>query len=297
MSKVLTAICLNLSLLLVILMGFGASADNSCRGRDLRHPELNRPYTQVFLNAEGKVTDSSQCASFSSALLMSQQLGVSINPVDAAVQNSIAILAREDKKLADLFKSQHLGYCKQMAVDTYLKKEQNNFIQIFNDFVHHLNPNVDAYGYSEMTPNELQKISQWLDGICGERISIGSFIFSRIDLKPGDQTTVSPSEGGSLMSAIELGEKIDGLIDAGRFVSYTHGYHAVTIVGRTDDCRYIIQDSIPESAWNAFGGMNTLSDEDDRAQITFKDQYFQYWPRAILLKNAANIEFLEIPPR
>lgn len=139
-----------------------------------------------------------------------------------------------------------------------------------------------------MNADELQKVIQWLNGICGQRIQAPDFKWTAIEIS-------NPSVPGDMgMSATEIGDKIDQLLDKGHFVSYKHAFHEVTIVGRTEDCRYIIQDSIPESAWNHDGGLKvSLSAPEDQSQITFENQHFQYWPRAILLKNVVSIDYID----
>lgn len=260
-------------------------AANSCRSVDLRRPELNRPQSQVYI-ADGKEIDAGLCASFSSALLTSQLLGISVNPVDYAFQNNLTMLDRSRKSP---------GYCRQKAMDAYLGKKQSDFIQAFADYVRQVNGQVPTH-LVEMDPNKVQKVVQWLNNICGERIQGPPDEWITIDLRSG--SSVATTSSYPMMSASEMGDKIDQLLDAGHFVGYTHAFHAVTIVGRTEDCRYIIQDSIPESAWNNDGGLKvSLKAEEDQDQITFENQHFQYWPRAILLKNVARIEYVESSAR
>ena len=56
------------------------------------------------------------CASFSYALLTFHQLGKSINPIDAAFQSTLAILARSDENLG----LGHHVYSTQKAADAFL---------------------------------------------------------------------------------------------------------------------------------------------------------------------------------
>jgi hypothetical protein len=271
---------------LLLPVASSSFADSSCHGVDLRRPDLNQPQSQVFKDADGKVTDSGQCANFSSALLTSQLLGISINAIDFAFQNNLTIMDRDRNSP---------GFCRQEAVDAFLAKKQNGFIQVFGDYVRQVSGQIPIH-LIEMNPSDLQKVTQWLNDICGERIQDPPGEWTTIDLKP--KGSIAVAYNYPMMDAAEMGDKIDHLLDAGRFVSYTHSFHTVTIVGRTEDCRYIIQDSIPESAWNVFGGLKvSLSAQSDQDQITFENQFFQYWPRAILLKNAARIWFVETPAR
>ncbi|NJL25065.1 MAG: hypothetical protein HC902_07755 [Calothrix sp. SM1_5_4] len=123
-----------------------ASAQSRCRAIDLRVPGLNRPQSQIFKSADGKEVDSGMCASFSNSLLVSQRLGIAINPVDGAVRSTLSILSRMNQELAEILKTgRYEGACRQAAVDIYLEKEGgSNFTQAFSDFVHRLNPNADV---------------------------------------------------------------------------------------------------------------------------------------------------------
>jgi hypothetical protein len=259
---------------------------NTCRAVDLRQSDLNRPQSQVFMDVDGMEADTNFCGYFSSALLISQQVGISVSQIDYTFQ--IIVNGRSDQK--------PLGFCGQKAVDAYRGRNSQDFVQAFADFVHQLNPNakIDPNGLFEMNKSEKQKIGQWLDKVCGERIPMPTFKTTTIGLKTEGLLQVVDE----LMSATEIGEEIDRLLDKGQFVSYGHGFHLVTIAGRTEDCRYIIQDSIPESAWNKFGGLKvSLSAPEDEADITFENQFFQYWPRTILLKNVKRIEYAQTTGR
>lgn len=281
--------------LILSLFGGLAHSDTVCQGVDLRRPDLNRPYLQHYLNADCTESDTRFCATFSSTLLISQQLGVSVSAIDRVFQN--AMLRTSNPKMS------RPGFCKQENIDKYFGKPTNNFVQAFADFIHKLEPKVEVRSNAiiEMNVGEQQKISQWLDAICGERIPERGFDMPSADLKSKDYTGPTQIRPGyTMMSESEMGEKIDQLLNAGQFVQYTHGFHAVTIVGRTADCRYIVQDSIAESYWKAEGPLmnsggvyaDPASALKDQAQITYENQVFQYWPRAILLKNASRISYV-----
>lgn len=295
------------SSLFAIFGSFAATADGSCRAVDLRRPDLNRPQSQIFISADGTETDSAMCASFSSALLISQVLGISVSPVDYAFQSSLPKILEAIKQFhqlgvptsediseinSALQSNKKIGFCSQEAVDAYFGKKQNYFIQAFNDSVHQINSSKSASDFEQMLVSELQKLGQWLNDICSKRIQSPPHEFLTIETKAANYVPNQP--GYTLMSKSGVGGEIDRLLNAGHFVSYVHAFHAVTIVGRTEDCRYIIQDSIPESAWtNIFGGLKaSLSGQEDQDQITFENQHFQYWPRSILLKNLVKIRYI-----
>ncbi len=282
-----------------LVVGFTASAETQCRSVDLRRPELNQPQVQVFRDAHGKLSDSGMCASFSAALMVSQQIGVSINPVDYAFKSVMGIVSRLDKSLS----FQHQGLCAQATVNAFLSENKDSFVQNFNDFVIQISPVSDASSFGQMDNTRLEEASKWLRSVCNRRLSEPPLQHFGIQLRVegAELAEFLMPEGYSLMSKSEMGEEVDRLLDQGNFVQYTHSGHAVTIVGRTADCRYIIQDSIPEYAWNEFGAVlepgdvykDAASANKDLARIQFEKEVIQYWPRDILIKNAMGIGYVK----
>src|SRR5262249_5316079 len=155
----------------------------------------------MFKNAGGKEIDSGLCASFSSALMTSQRLGTSINPIDYAFQNIVA--RKAETKVP--------GFCRQSSVDTRLGKEPNDLIQVFSDVVR---GKVGPTEFYEMKESDKQKTDRWLNDICGERIPRPAIEFALIDLKPKDWSGVNYGNT-KLMSASEMGDEIDSWLDKG----------------------------------------------------------------------------------
>jgi hypothetical protein len=230
-----------------LMLPIASMADNSCRGVDLRRPDLNRPQTQEFINSDGKETDSGLCASFSSALLTSQQLGISINPVDYAFKGGVARLSHSDNDLA---------FCRQAAVDAYLGKKQTSFIQSYSDFVHQVNGKLDAStSIGDMSASDLQKIGQWLDGVCGQRIQSPSLDFTTKDLNPNDPSATAPA----------MGDQIDQLLDTGHFISYTYSFVQTNRCVSSDGQRISLR-----SDSRANGRSYSMLSFSDRSQSRFK---------------------------
>lgn len=190
----------------------------------------------------GEVKDSRYCYAFTLANLMGRQFGVSVAPVDIAIQyiKVWPTVSSEQMfptkygwggEIDTVFSAlKQIGYCTNTNFDKYQKAIMSSGLNWYLSLNHQ----------SELkSPN---RIFNDVDIACGERLKVGASVTLKWEYNQPSYPLILDSS-----TARRFISKINELLSAGRYVALGYDGHYVTIIGRTDFGEYIIQDSIPNS--------------------------------------------------
>ena len=271
------------------------SADQTNTSIDL-HNQNYSPYRNQYYFKLTPTFDSQFCHAMTLANLVGQVANTAISPDDIAYQSSNADIYNEQVgqlpfgiELSGFLKDDweilnEVGFCPQDDVNSFLKTlayEGNE------NLTYSATQKLYSYGMSQ-TDWKVSDMAKFLNGICKNRIIINNFKLVTYSIY-GDQFRSTERRQQFFK------DKIDQTLNKSHYVALLYQGHYVTIVGKTAEQRYLIQDSIAQSEWITHS--NFKSRQSDFAQhggaIEFIDEHLQAWPMASLLNYAEEISLLE----
>ncbi len=219
---------------------FAQNHEKKCTPVDLRQGNIAPVRSQLYLN-DGELKDSRFCYAFTLANLIGQRLGKPISPESIGVEYAISWPEQGNRfplhmgyggDIPDVLSStlKHGNYCTVNEFSSYLKSEQmekwylllhnkanpSEFLQFKKEFKEKCNGGVDK-PFKELTFQAFENYKN-------------KYPYAPPHMEPE-----------------ELIKQIDSQLKSGNMVALTYDNHYVTIAGRTEECNYIIQDSIPHS--------------------------------------------------
>lgn len=226
----------------------------TCPAIDLRNKNLTQQQTQIYSDNK-ELKDSRMCAAHTFANLVSQRVGFSVSAIDIAFQEAQTwdnplstpknkLFTNENEwggHIYDHFKvMKKIGFCREDSLRKYLNSLNNNYTDWYNA----LGRRSDQIGY--------EKLVEEINEICGKRIHLDSKIEYIESSWQSTGTMQTPSP-------MEFVAEVDRLLNSKRFVALSYYGHYATVVGRTKECEYLIQDSVPASYRKLYNWKNLYS--------------------------------------
>lgn len=266
-----------------------------CSPVDLSNQSYSPFRNQIYSHA-GVNTDSQFCHAMSLANLIGQAVGVAVSPDDIGYQ---AIKADPfNEGIGDLPFGAELpgsakedwdamagmGFCKQRDINSMLMRK----LKLTSTQATYAATNaIHSLGF--LQPDlKVNDMTQALEKACPSRVQLPSQVQLEIlNFEPG----TPPSSTQSRL----LQKTIDEVLNKGQYLTMTYRGHYVTIVGRTADCNYLIQDSIPQSFWTSSESFANSQKEFERngGAIKFLGEHLQAWPSTTLLRYTEEITYLK----
>lgn len=263
-----------------------AKAQTTCQPVDLRDPVTAPLQDQFFKDDKGVLHESQACQSYVAANLLSQVLKTAVSAEDIFFYGSLMQgLGHREIDGSELAK-EHLFFDGGGYPDEFINLNSGRGFCVKADMDEFIRSNGRTdrpleHFYSEA----VQKQSTIAELVS----SVGSACKTRVNLSglKADRQVVKYESKRHLVFA-----EIDAHLDKGQMVGYGHNNHLVTVVGRTEKCEYIIQDSIPEEQWVKNSTFADIQYQDGQQKIRFEGG-FQYWTREALLSNMTSVSYIE----
>lgn len=250
------------------------------------HNQKYSPYRNQYYFKLTPAFDSQFCHAMTLANLVGQVAKVAISPDDIVYQSSVADIYNENigqlpygTELSGFLKDDweivnQVGFCPQSDINSFLKTLSQDGNQ---DLTYEATQELYTYGISQ-TNWQVSDMAKLLNGICKNRIKINNYKLEKISIYNSQPYS---EEGRQQL----FQDKIDEALNQSRYVGFLYQGHYVTIVGRTADQRYLIQDSIPKTQWISHSNFEERQHdfEDHGGAIEFIDEHLQAWPKASLL--------------
>lgn len=273
--------------LLITVASSNLLAAGTCRPLDLSN-QIYAPFRNQIYFEQTRQKDSQFCHAMALANLVGQATGVAISPDDISYQAAQDDFYNEgigelpfDIELPGYL--QHdwqamikIGFCPQSDINALLQKRfrlaSQQATYMSSQKLHDLGATQDHWTVDDMA-NSLKKV-------CKNRIQLPQAQIENIKFSQNKDIKL-------------LQTKIDATLDSGRYIALLYNGHYVTVVGRTSDCSYLVQDSIPRSFWmgHEFEKTQTVFTEHGGA-IEFLDEHLQRWPADTLYYAADEIDIL-----
>ena len=250
-----------------------------CEPKDLRNLATAPLRNQVYRDQSGHYEDSCWCYAFGLANAAAQTLGFAVAP------EHIALNANRDHALGFGGTAEKLFLYSGDTKDAHLKVTQ-------------------AGGY--VSANEFAKVSggsNWYTKLLDQTHGKTSTEFlAQINsscpctqIPAGWNLNIENVQWGSgfELSQSHAMRRLDSALDANRMVVIAFDTvpggigmsHIVTVVGRTVECKYIIQDSIPVSTWGIGPYLKLFTESEG--------EHYQFWDSEVLAKHIAKVGFFE----
>ena len=236
------------------------------------------PYRNQIYFKQTPQLDSQFCHAMALSNLVGQAAGVAVSPDDISYQAGKADTYNEG--IGDLpfgielpggIKEDwqvlsKMGFCLQSDINPLLQSRFN------------LAPQEATYSSSQSIRDLGLSQPKWT--IADMANALGKVCKNRISLPQTQLETISfehSKDVGLLQS------KIDTALDDQKYVAFSYNGHYVTIVGRTANCDYLIQDSIPKNFWESHEFEKQQANfATHGGAIEFLDEHLQRWPAATL---------------
>ena len=273
-----------------------------CRSIDLRNETTAPMRSQYIFDPDtGEYRDTQLCHAFTAANLLGQRAGEAISPEALAVfewglgeyaypySESVVDWYRDLTGFvkSDIEAALKVGYISQLSLDRwanfYDPDESILSVDATTSSSSHSTQALMNIAYEKNY--SFRSLKRLLKKLGKKKLKLNGWEIS--DFKSYSRYPSVAERNRKILI-----ERLDTVLEQNRFVAFDSGGHYTTIVGRTEDCKYLIQDSIPKAAWIKLSQKkNSSSWFEDYPNSIFISEHLQVWGPEDVLNNLEGISY------